>query len=126
MTESQRCHELLNQETWKRVFAKIQRVQHGTLTLIVQDRLVIQMNITEKIRLTHSTTRTSETKMPVGTDRTDQTELSRYLYQRVVRAIQDVHYGQVTLALQNGQVVQLERTEKMRVPVWQGMDGDGI
>jgi len=42
-------------------------------------------------------------------------ELSRETLQQIVRAIRSVVYGQVVIMVQDGKVVQIERTEKIRL-----------
>ncbi|MBC9783622.1 YezD family protein [Heliobacterium chlorum] len=45
---------------------------------------------------------------------------------RIIEAVRGLKYGEVVIVVQNGRIVQLERTEKLRFPQVEGAYGDGI
>lgn len=68
----------------------------GSVTLVVQDSRVIQLEKVEKIRL------------------------------NTTEPVKGMKYGQVVIVIQKGKIVQIERTEKQRFTGVEGKYGDGI
>lgn len=89
-------------------------VGFGSVTLILQDSKIIQIEKLDKIR--------------VGDRRTASAaaEPNPILRKKIMEAMQGMDYGQVTIVIQNKRVVQIERTEKQRVNSLEGLYGDGI
>lgn len=89
----------------------------GSVTLIVQDSRLIQMNRLEKVRF-------------VGNEAAGRSAAKKVAVQPIVekltRALADLKYGQVTFVIKDGAIVQIERTEAQRINPLQGVNGDGI
>lgn len=96
----------------------IQNVYFGSLTLIVQDSRVIQIERTEKILLT------AKGGNPAGAKKTP--EGLKLIRAKILAEITGLQYGQVLIKIQDGKIVQTEKTEKRRFPEVEGLYGDGI
>ena len=91
-----------------------QGVAHGSVTLVVQDARLIQMDVVNKIRFGVA---------PVAVKAGGTAAV---LPGKIAAALRDMQYGQVTLAIKGGEIVQAERTEKQRFAALQGLYGEGI
>ncbi len=89
-------------------------VGFGSVTLIVQDAKIIQIEKLDKIRVGDKYTVAPSVKS------------SPLLRTKLIEAIEGMDYGQVTIVIQNKRIVQIERTEKQRVNSLEGLYGDGI
>lgn len=105
-------------EIMTKIIRAIRDVTHGTVTLIIQDACVIQLERNEKIRL--------DQKADSGNGLIITPNAEKNLSRRIVEAVNSLKYGQVLIAIKGGKVVQIERTEKLRVSLQEGMYGDGI
>nr|WP_092070406.1 YezD family protein [Dendrosporobacter quercicolus]NSL48235.1 YezD family protein [Dendrosporobacter quercicolus DSM 1736] len=93
-------------------------VHFGSLTLIVQDARVVQIERTEKILLT--------AKGGNSTGSKKSAEGLKIVRSKILSEIAGLQYGQVLIKIQDGKIVQLEKTEKRRFPEVEGLYGDGI
>lgn len=91
-------------------------VHHGTITLIVQDGCLVQIERNDKIRI-DVIGRTSGSIL-------SDTQAER-LQNRLQTELDRLQFGQVVLTIKNGVIVQIERTEKQRFGL-EGIYGDGI
>ncbi|HWR40883.1 MAG TPA: YezD family protein [Patescibacteria group bacterium] len=91
----------------------------GSVSLVVQDSKIIQIEKLEKIRLCEAGGRTS---LPRKTECGDAAGFRT----RVAAAVDGLQYGKILIQIQSRQVVQIERTEKYRVNKLAGLYGDGI
>lgn len=89
-------------------------VGFGSVTLIVQDGRIIQIEKLDKIR--------------VGDKRIGTTSIKSnpLLRKKIMEAMIGMNYGKITIVIQNRRIVQIERTEKQRVNSLEGLYGDGI
>ena len=94
------------------------RIGFGTVTLIVQDGHLIQMDKTEKVRFVPDRGKAQPGLI--------QKASMEGLRGKIVSSLEGLQYGQVTFVIKDGSIVQIERTEKRRVPVLQGVYGEGI
>lgn len=86
----------------------------GSVTLVIQDSRIIQMEKLEKIRFG---------EQPVkGGGKTAATGIKT----RILQSVSGMEYGKVAIQIQAGQIMQVERTEKYRVGKLTGLNGDGI
>lgn len=90
----------------------------GSVTLIIQDSRLIQMNKLEKVRF-------------VGHDKADNGKIlpkpaGPSIRDKITKALADIKYGQVTFVIKEGAIVQIERTEAQRINPLQGLNGEGI
>jgi hypothetical protein len=109
------CPDLSRQATvLDQIEEAVNDVGFGSVTLILQDSKVIQIEKLDKIR--------------VGDKRAVSAaiESNRILRKKLTEAMQGMDYGQVTIVIQHKRVVQIERTEKQRVNSLEGLYGDGI
>ena len=107
----------LDQTVLHTIQVTAESVEHGLLSLIVQDSRLIQMDVINKIRFGGQPVK----QKPVR-GKTVQTVLQG----KIAAALSDMQYGQVTLIIKGGEIVQVERTEKQRFTSLQGLYGEGI
>jgi len=108
------------EKTWRVITEEVFSTSHGTVTLIVQDGRLIQIDKTEKIRLTPD---------PQGkiTARTALNEKSHTnLRLKLSKMLNVLRYGQIIIVVRDNVVTQIERLEKYRVSDWEGTFGEGI
>jgi hypothetical protein len=94
-------------------------VQYGVLIVVIQDGIVIKIEQTEKFVITAK-----------SRDRKHVIEALpaklHPLQDKIVAEIQTLMYGQLIIRMDNGQVNQIEKTEKKRPHEIEGSNGDGI
>lgn len=95
----------------------VNSVQHGTITLVVQDARLIQLDRNDSIRL--------DTANKVSRSILNSKQSER-LYQKLHEELKDLQFGQVILSVRNGLIMQIERVEKQRLLGLEGIYGDGI
>lgn len=108
----------LDQDVLQVIQTTAASVEHGSLALIVQDSRLIQMDVVNKIRFG---AQLSAKLKPVRGKVVQQV-----LQGKIAAALRDMQYGQVTLVIKSGEIVQVERTEKQRFASLQGLYGEGI
>lgn len=108
----------LDQDVLQVIQTTAASVEHGSLALIVQDSRLIQMDVVNKIRFG---AQLSAKLKPVRGKVVQQV-----LQGKIAAALRDMQYGQVTLIIKSGEIVQVERTEKQRFASLQGLYGEGI
>lgn len=108
----------LDQDVLQVIQTTAASVEHGSLALIVQDSRLIQMDVVNKIRFG---AQLSAKLKPVRGKVVQQV-----LQGEIAAALRDMQYGQVTLVIKSGEIVQVERTEKQRFASLQGLYGEGI
>lgn len=97
----------------------VQDITFGSLTLVVQDSKVIQIEKLEKIRICD--------QQPKAASKTaTQAAVGAALRTRILQSVSGMEYGKVAIQIQSGQITQVERTEKYRVGKFMGLNGDGI
>jgi len=106
---------------WQIIETEIQRTGHGTVTLIVQDSRLIQIDKTEKIRLVSD----SPGKSKQSATASEEPQLSN-LRLRIGKTLEGLQYGQIVIVMKNHQITQIERLEKYRVGAMEGLFGEGI
>lgn len=108
----------LDQDVLQVIQTTAASVEHGSLALIVQDSRLIQMDVVNKIRFG---AQLSAKLKPV------RGKVVQQVWQgKIAAALRDMQYGQVTLIIKSGEIVQVERTEKQRFASLQGLYGEGI
>jgi len=93
----------------------VKSINFGSVTLVLQDSRIIQMEKLEKIRIG---------EQPVKGANKTTTAIS--LKTRILQSVSGMEYGKVAIQIQAGQIMQVERTEKYRVGKLAGLNGDGI
>jgi hypothetical protein len=91
---------------------------HGTLTLIVQDGKILQIEKAEKIRVCDFALLNQQVHIK-------NKEINAAL-RAMKNSLQGMSYGQVTMIVKQGKITHLARTEKNRFDGFVGLDGDGI
>lgn len=92
-------------------------ISFGSITLVLQDSKIIQMEKLEKIRIDGSAAKPVVSKPAAG---------GPALKTRLLQSVSGMEYGKVVIQIQAGQITQVERTEKYRVSKLTGLYGDGI
>lgn len=92
----------------------VRDISFGSITLIIQDFRLIQMEKLEKIRLTELPKTASKVESDSG------------IRTRILQSVSGLEYGKVVIQIQAGKITQVERTEKYRVGKLTGLNGDGI
>ena len=93
----------------------VKSISFGSITLVLQDSRIIQMEKLEKIRI-------GEQPAKAAGKAAAQTGLRP----RILQSVSGMEYGKVAIQIQAGQIMQVERTEKYRVGKFTGLNGDGI
>jgi hypothetical protein len=93
----------------------IREISFGSVTLVLQDSRVIQMEKLEKIRFGEKPSKGANKPTPAGSFRT-----------RILQSVSGMEFGKVAIQIQAGQIMHVERTEKYRVGKLTGLNGDGI
>ncbi|HWR43916.1 YezD family protein [Sporomusa sp.] len=97
----------------------VRDISFGSLTLVVQDSKVIQIEKLEKIRICE--------QQPKAAGKTaTKATAGAALRTRILQSVSGMEYGKVAIQIQSGQIMQVERTEKYRVGKFTGLHGDGI
>jgi hypothetical protein len=92
----------------------VKSINFGSVTLVLQDSCIIQMEKLEKIRIG---------EQPVkGANKTTAISFKT----RILQSVSGMEYGKVAIQIQAGQIMQVERTEKYRIGKLAGLNGDGI
>lgn len=99
------------------VISAIARTNFGTVILVAQDGCLIQIDIMEKVKFDGSAA-----AMPVSTG----TKRNTVLRSKIVQSLLGLKFGQVTITVKSGKVIQIERNEKTRWNRLEGLNGDGI
>jgi hypothetical protein len=106
---------------WEIIEKEVRQIQHGTITLVIQDGCMIQIDKTEKIRLA-----------PKGADKPKPSSIKdaklnkKNLRLQVGDVLHDLRFGQVVIVVKDNLISQIERLEKQRVANLSGLFGDGI
>lgn len=112
------------------IIESIRSVSHGTVTLIVQNSRLLEIERTDKIRvdsfgkLNLSSNPHAKGKPVQGTILDDR-QIER-LYSRLAEELKDLAFGQIILVIKDRSLVQIERIEKQRLTGLEGIYGDGI
>lgn len=96
---------------------------HGSVTLIVQDSRLIQIERNEKIRLSDLI---SKCQAETPTNGKKDTSGPKINWPKILEAINGLRFGQITIVIKEGKIVQFDKTEKQRFPDVEGIYGDGI
>ncbi|MHC1758052.1 MAG: DUF2292 domain-containing protein [Negativicutes bacterium] len=97
----------------------IRDTDFGSLIFIVQDSKIVQLERHEKYQfpaMAKKMTNRLQVEKSVAVDPLPGIQSS----------LADLQFGQVVAKIQEGRVVQIERTEKRRLPDLMGLGGDGI
>jgi len=93
----------------------VKDINFGSVTLVLQDSRIIQMEKLEKIRLGEQPVKGA-----------NKTTAAISFKTRILQSVSGMEYGKVAIQIQAGQIMQVERTEKYRVGKLTGVYGDGI
>lgn len=107
----------ITKESLAVIVDSVNSVAHGTVTLIIQDSRLLQIERNDKIRL--------DNKTPVKRAALTAPQIER-LRIKILSDLKDLEFGQIILTLKGGALVQIERTEKQRYSGLEGIYGDGI
>jgi len=94
-------------------------VQYGQLILVIQDGIVVKIEKIEKYVISAKSRETRSGKV-------DKSLKKHPLQTKILTELQSIQYGQLVIRLDNGQVEQIEKTEKKRINELEGLYGDGI
>ena len=96
----------------------INEIEFGSLIFTVQDARIVQLERNEKFQF--PAVKKSPCRLQNGKP-TNADPLPG-----LKAALMDLHFGQIVVKIQSGRVVQIDRTEKRRLPDLVGIGGDGI
>ncbi|WP_378953574.1 DUF2292 domain-containing protein [Pelosinus sp. sgz500959] len=94
-------------------------VQYGQLILVIQDGIVVKIEKIEKFVI-------SSKNRDAKCLKVDKSLKKHPLQTKILTELQSIRYGQLVIRLDNGQVEQIEKTEKRRINELEGLYGDGI
>jgi hypothetical protein len=89
----------------------------GTVTMVAQDGILVQVATTEKIPVDDS-----ELELAPPTAKACDPRMRGKIYQ----ALLGLQFGQVTIFVDKGRITRVERDERIRWRQTHGLDGDGI
>ena len=92
----------------------------GSLTVVIQDGRIIQLDRHEKYQFG------KKPIMPNVTVNQAATGGKSNPLRQVHTALTGIQFGQLVLKIQDGRIVQIDRTEKQRLAELTGTSGDGI
>lgn len=116
-TQEKNVRSVIDSAALDKVELLINSTFHGSVTFIIQDSCVIQIERNEKLRLNDLLN-----KSAVGAKTNDSSRVRT----KILESISGLKYGQIVVVIKNGAVVQIEKTEKSRFTEWEGVDGEGI
>ena len=105
---------------WAVVENHIFGTTHGTVTLIIQDGKLIQLDKTEKIRFGDKQQGPRPPAAQPGCN------LKSKLRLRINQESKNLKFGQIIVVIKDGKITQIEKLEKHRVSGLEGLFGDGI
>lgn len=94
---------------------QMQKISFGEVVLVAQDGVLVQIESQEKLRLANWG---QHLEQQLWTDK-QQKHIVKHLQQE----FNHLAYGKLVIVIKNGNVIQMERTEKQR---FTGLDGEGI
>jgi hypothetical protein len=97
----------------------VNSINHGTITFIVQDGRLLQLERNDKIRL-DALGKETIVSPPLTPNQVER------LQKRLQKELKNLQFGQVILQVKSGVIAQIERTEKQRYSGLEGIYGDGI
>lgn len=115
MNPADKGPSIAGNEVVEYILESISGIAYGSITLIVQDGRLIQMDKTEKVRFTDS-----------GYKLRPEGKVTASLRQAMLSAIRELQFGSISLNVKDGKVIQIDRTEKRRYKSLEGVDGEGI
>jgi hypothetical protein len=95
----------------------IKETGFGSLILVVQDSRVVHLERNEKFQFPLQRKSATPKSHPVAA----QAPLPG-----IHAALAGLQFGQVVVKIQEGRILQIDRTEKRRIPDLTGVSGDGI
>ncbi len=105
----------ISTEVMQKIDSMIRSTFHGSITLIVQDSRLIQLERNEKVRVTD-----------LKEVRPAAAQPGEAIHSKILASLTGLKFGHVTIIIKGGAIVQIERTEKRRFNEWEGLYGDGI
>ena len=111
--------DALSTEVGATIERLIKETAFGSLLLVVQDSRVVQVERNEKFQF--PAPRKNAAGLSQGMPATAQKALSG-----LSAALKGLQFGQVAVKIQESRIVQIDRTEKRRMPDLIGISGDGI
>ncbi|MDR0354523.1 MAG: YezD family protein [Deltaproteobacteria bacterium] len=109
---------LLDNSLLEAVMELLKKTFHGQLTLLVQNRKVVQVERRENFNPEELTG-----EVPGLSPENFNAQIVK---NKVVQALKGLEFGQVILMVKKGRLVQIERLTKERFANLQGLGGDGI
>jgi len=116
-TSIKSARNVIDSDALDKVELLINSTYHGSVTFIIQDSCVIQIERSEKLRLSDLLNKPS-----TGAKTNDSSRVRA----KILESLSGLKYGQIVVVIKNGAVVQIEKTEKSRFTEWEGVDGEGI
>lgn len=103
------------------ILQEIKQIKFGQLSLVAQDRKLVQVERFEKIRLKDGVP--VKTGSAAGKVESSGERPSGRLEEVISREFAKLAYGRLNIIIQGGSVIQMEKTEQQR---FTGLYGEGI
>jgi hypothetical protein len=97
----------------------VRETEFGSLIFIIQDSRIVQIERNEKYQFPSSIKKSSNHLRTASVMEVDPLP-------GIKAALAGLHFGQVMVKIQDGRIVQIDRTEKKRIPDLMGLAGEGI
>ena len=92
----------------------------GSLTVVVQDGCIVQLERNEKFQFGQKRNFSHLKEI------SDSGGCRGSVLRQIQTALIGIQFGQLMLKIQEGRIVQIDRTEKQRMIEWTGTSGDGL
>lgn len=111
----------IDDSIWRLIEEEYSRISYGTLTLIVRDENLIQIDKIDKIRIGKDIKEKSSGKSE------NQKNINTIDTRRRINAeLKGLAYGQIILVIADNKITHIERIERHRLKFVEGQYGDGI
>lgn len=97
------------------IIKALNKINFGQLVLVAQDGVLVQIEKSEKIKITNN-------KLLV-IEKYEEKNNQQKIKLAIEKEFSKLCYGQLTIVVKGNSVLQIEKTEKQR---FMGLDGDGI
>lgn len=93
------------------------KINYGTLSIVVQDNKVLQMNIDESYDFNEEEKKLNEKEKNSVVDykRVGEKNITDEIIGQIIKVINSIQYGHLAVNVKNGKIIQYEKTEKFRV-----------
>lgn len=97
------------------IIKHLEKINHGSLSIVVQDSKVLQMNIDENYDFDDVEKNLYGKPSNKNFKRSNENNITPSLIDEMVRIVNSIKYGYLTVTVKQGQIIEYEKNEKFRV-----------